>query len=419
MIGFHEALRTLGIKSKEQAFIGPRMVQIDLTDDCPNNCVGCWARSPFLHSGEKYDGLERGSLDLRTVLDLVDQLRDLGVEHIFFAGGGEPFAHPDIMEIIEAFKLARFEVTINTNLILVDLAKLEWLAELKPDNLIVSLWAGTRETYSAHHPNRTEKAFDDLTERITFLSELKKKKGQSVPQVKLYNVITRYNYTEIPRMIEYGREVGADIVELAAFDPIPRRTDIFLLSPEQIEWVTRWFENFSDKGKPEVWCQQMLRRLNHPDAIKGAYDNGVYYNTPCCAGWDYARITTSGLVHSCLKSHRIPIGSIKEHSFNEIWFSDSQNEFRRHTIKIDIDDPFLKQIGHDIDFPLPGCFRICDNLGANQGRNDQILGLDDDEKLLIEQMHKVVQAAGGKVSRPDLEAVYRKSNPDWKPEDER
>ena len=417
MIGFREALRVLGTMTGRRAFIGPKMVQIDLTDDCVSNCVGCWARSPFLHSDEKYDHMDRGTLNKEMVLGLAPQLRDLGVESVFFGGGGEPFCHPDVMEIIEAFKLARFQVTINTNFLLVDDQRLEWLLDLRPDQLVVSLWAGTARTYSVHHPNRTEHAFDDITRRLKFLANEKKKRDQEAPGVKLYNVITRYNYMEIPRMIRYGREVGAEVVELAVFDPIPRRTDLFLLSSEQIDWVVKWLTENRPDPPPELWCDQFLRRIQHPDAIdKGAYDNGVYLDTPCFAGWDYARITTTGLVHSCLKSHRIPVGDLKEHAFHDIWFSDTQNEFRRHTLAIDPKDPYLKDIGHEIDFPLPGCFRICDNLGANQARNDQVRGLSEEEVAMIDEM---VRAADGGADRAALERIYQGCNPEWSPDNER
>jgi hypothetical protein len=121
-------------------------------------------------------------------------------------------------------------------------------------------------------------------------------------------------------------------------------------------------------------------------------------------------VTTTGLVHSCLKSHRIPIGRLSTHSFHDVWFSDTQNEFRAHTVKIDAADPFLRRIGHDIDFPLPGCFRICDNLGMNQARNDQVHGLAEDERAMLGRMREAV-AAGA--DRAQLAAVYREFNPHW------
>jgi len=405
MIDLKQALRILGIRMGDRAFVGPQTVQIDLTDECNNNCVGCWARSPFLREEDNYDGLSKGTLDTAWVLNLIPDLKELGVEHIFLGGGGEPFCHMDIMRIIESFKVAKFQVTVNTNFTLLDEQRTRWLFDLRPDNLIVSLWAGTGETYSKLHPNKTSKTFERITENLLLLRRLKKENQIPTPRIKIYNVINRSNYSELAQMIRYGREVGVDLVEFAVFDPIPQRTDVFLLNPEQILFCQKFFENFVDNSPPEVHYRLFLRRLGHPDAVRGAYDNGIYLNTPCTAGWTYARITTVGEVHSCLKSHRIPVGNICKSSFRDIWFSEAQNEFRKNTIKIDVDNPYLKNIGHDIQFPLPGCFRICDNLGENLATNDFLHGLNDLELTMLSEMER---KAGEGAGIPELELLYKR-----------
>jgi len=37
-----------GVEDGKRAFIGPRIVQIDLTGKCNNDCIGCWVHSPFI-----------------------------------------------------------------------------------------------------------------------------------------------------------------------------------------------------------------------------------------------------------------------------------------------------------------------------------------------------------------------------------
>ena len=59
------------MRLKNRAFIGPETVQIDLTDDCTNNCLGCWARAPFLRDDDHYNTLDKGTLDTEFVLQLL------------------------------------------------------------------------------------------------------------------------------------------------------------------------------------------------------------------------------------------------------------------------------------------------------------------------------------------------------------
>jgi len=404
MIPFDLAARLTGVADGELAFVGPETVQIDLTDRCPNNCVGCWARSPFLLPHDRYDGLGRGELDADVVIRLLDELAELRVNRIFLGGGGEPFAHPDVMKVIEEAKKRRFLVTVNTNFLLLEPHTIEWLFSLGPDELIISLWAATAETYSKCHPSQTLQAFGKIIAGIEHLQNLKKAHKRSVPKIKLYQVICNLNYREIPDMAWLGHHLGVETVEYAAFDPIPGRTDQLLLLPHEIADALRLIDSIKDEPKlPRIDHELFVRRLGHIDAAKGAYDNGIYFNLHCYAGWFFARITTVGEFHSCLKSHRMPVGNIHDKSFAELWNSKAQREFRRHTFEIDVKDPYLKKIGHDIDFPLPGCFRICDNIGHNEliegyWKDFQSKGNDAITKLL--------KAARQGKSLDELEGIY-------------
>lgn len=407
MIPFDMMMRLVGVFDGETAFIGPETVQIDLTDTCPNNCVGCWARSPFLSPHESYDGLKRGELKFETVIKLLDELQQMRVNHIFFGGGGEPFAHPQIMKIIEEAKIRKFLVTINTNFILLDPHKIEWLFTLGPDLLIISLWAASDKTYALCHPNQTLGTFDRVIANIRHLQQLKKSYRKNVPAIKLYQVICSLNYEEIASMAWLAHKLGVEIIEYATFDPIPGRTDQFLLKPHQIAKVLNEVKSLSNNPiLPKIEHKLFTRRLKHPDATKGAYDNGIYFNLHCYAGWFFARITTVGEFHSCLKSHRIPIGNIHQSSFKELWNSPKQQEFRRHTFKIDVKDPYLRKIGHDINFPLPGCFRICDNIGQNELVEGYWQNVKSNYKDILD---KLLEAARANTSLDELEKLYNEA----------
>jgi len=404
---FEIMARLVGVFDSETALIGPETVQIDLTDSCPNNCIGCWARSPFLRPHDHYDGLARGELEFDAVVRLLDELAELKVSNIFLGGGGEPFAHPQIMRVIEEAKKRKFLVTINTNFILLDPHKIEWLFSLGPDFLIISLWAATPETYARCHPNQTPGTFDRVVANVKHLQQLKRAHQRAVPAVKLYQVICNANYHEIASMAWLGHKLGVESVEYAAFDPIPDRTEQFLPRPREIVESLSAIDSIKDNSMlPKIDHKLFTRRLRHPGAPQGDYDNGIYFNLHCYAGWFFARITTVGEFHSCLKSHRIPIGNIHQTSFKKLWNSELQREFRRHTFKIDVNDPYLKRIGHDINYPLPGCFRICDNIGQNELMEGYWQNACNSKKELLTKLHEA--AREGK-SLEELEMLYAES----------
>ncbi|MCZ7583830.1 MAG: SPASM domain-containing protein [Deltaproteobacteria bacterium] len=204
--------------------------------------------------------------------------------------------------------------------------------------------------------------------------------------MKIYQVVCSVNYREIGELIDYGKLVDADEVELSVFDPIPGRTSMFHLNDAQIRTVTRFFETFEQPDRPFVHHELFLRRLQNIDIAKGAFDNGIVASIPCAAGWFYARITTMGLVNGCLKAHRIPTGNLHKESFSNVWNGEAQNVFRRETKTIRADNPYLMNIGHDVRFGLPGCFRICDNLGQNQGIMRMAGGLSESDRAFVDRL---------------------------------
>jgi MoaA/NifB/PqqE/SkfB family radical SAM enzyme len=92
--------RFTGIIFGRRAFAGPIWVQIDLTNMCNNNCIGCWCNSPLLEEKRMSAFAKKQTLSFDVIKKLIDDLKDIGTERVFLCGGGEPTLHPDIKEII-------------------------------------------------------------------------------------------------------------------------------------------------------------------------------------------------------------------------------------------------------------------------------------------------------------------------------
>jgi len=356
-------LNILGVYHGSYAFKGPDCVQIDLTSNCNNNCVSCWCNSPLL-GDRAYQGSKKyKTLPTQLVKAVIDELKGMGTSELYFSGGGEPFMHPDILPIMKHAKSRGLHCCINTNFTRVDGLTAKKLVDFSIDELTISVWAATPETYVLTHPNKDGAMFYKIKSTLKLLNSLK---GSGNPRVKVYNVISNLNYKELEPMVEFAEETGCDSVEFTVVDTIPGATDQLLLSGKERQEALAQCENIRKrKNRVEIAnLGHFVRRLSDDCADKAQYDSGLLGRSPCYVGWVFSRIMSNGDVNFCLKAHRIPVGNLYKNSFYEIWNSKEQQIFRQKALKQDLSDPFFKGIGNDENCSM-GCYKSCDNLGHN------------------------------------------------------
>lgn len=366
-----------GIVDGQRAFLGPELLQLDPTNACNNDCIACWCRSPLLKERKIADEEESLSLPIDIIKQLLDDCAALGTTNVYLAGGGEPFMHPNILEIVEHIKKLGMACHINTNFTLVTRDMAERLVEMGVDHFIVSLWAATPKTYVACHPNKTEKDFENIIDVLQHLLAVRK---NGVPSVKLYNVIMNRNYFEIDAMVDLAYRLGVNFAEFTVADVIPGYTDQLLLNDEQRQEILRLCEISEKKERvqdtnTQIFLQEFKRRLTEEGAADGEYDQLMLTDIPCVIGWGFARVLPNGNVNACLKAHRLPVGNLHNNTFREIWNGRKQIEFRQKTRTGDPTDPYFFKIGNDVNSTKIGCHRGCDDIERNRrlwGRYQQL-----------------------------------------------
>jgi len=378
----------LGIFDKSRAFVGPFHVQIDLTNDCNNDCIGCWCNSPLLEEKTLKPEIKKQTLPLPIAKKLIDQLFELGTKEIYFSGGGEPFMHPHIFEILEYAKQRNFICYVNTNFTLLDKKKIERIIDLKVDHLTVSTWAGTAKTYAKTHPNKSKDTFKQIVDNLKFLNDRKK----VFPYVKLYNVIFNLNYHELKEMVSLAQNTNSDSLEFTLIDTIPDKTDKLLLNNQQIiklqadtAQILEKVGNDGNIGKVHLFrLDSFIRRIkSDSDLMNATYDRNIIDKMPCYVGWCFSRILPNGDVNPCLKAHRIPSGNLYQESFETIWNGKKQIYFRNKTLVCKKSDDFFKSIGNDPNTTEAGCYKSCDDVGRNHWMHKKIISLARFEKLAL------------------------------------
>lgn len=348
-----------GICDGKKAFRGPLSVQIDLTDNCNNNCLCCWCNSPLIKNAAQKSG--PSSLDRGIVLRTIDELKEMGVREITISGGGEPFIYPHLFEIIRQIKKRKIYCQLYTNFTLATEYSLKELMDLNLDRLVVSLWAGTAKTYHLLHPNKKQGCFDEIKDKLIYLSSIKKNKR--LPAVRIHHVINALNYQELAQMEDFAYQVKSDEVSFTVMDSVVGSTDALLLNNQQRQVVISEAKKLGKK-MPVYEIDEFIRRVSSKGSVMGRYDEKAIDETPCYVGWLFARIKADGNVNPCLKSHRLPVGNINNMSFKKIWDSSLQQAFRESAKTLEKKDPYLCQIGNGA-LDQAGCLRICDDLTRN------------------------------------------------------
>ena len=225
-------LQLSGVLNGKEAFAGPEILEIDVTNACNCDCVGCWNHSELL-GDDKYNGeMFKRRLPTEMILETIDAAAKLGSKMVQLSGAGEPFMHPDIMQITERVKSHGLKCTIITNGTLIDTKKARRLVELGIDDLTVSVWAGTPKMYKATHPKMKGNTIHKIRDTLRFIHDLKVEKGQYLPHVKIYNVISKINADGVTDMIDFAIDCLADYIEFTPIDIIPGKTDHLALDDE-------------------------------------------------------------------------------------------------------------------------------------------------------------------------------------------
>lgn len=225
-------LVSAGVLDGERVFAGPELFEIDLTNFCNLDCIGCWNHSPLMRD-KKFSGEEKKRrLPLEILLTLIDDAAALGAKKVQLSGAGEPFCHPDALAVIERIKAHGLECTVITNGTTLTEKICRRLVELGVDHLTVSVWAGTPKVYEATHPNQKGKTLLKLRKTLRLLHQIKSERRTYYPQVKIYHVVNHRNADDIDAMVTFAVESLAEYIEFTPIDVVPGYTDELALTDD-------------------------------------------------------------------------------------------------------------------------------------------------------------------------------------------
>ena len=310
---FREKLDTLGRESDEIA--APVHIRIKPTNVCGHNCSYCAYRVENLQLGQ--DMSVRDFIPREKILEIIDDIVEMGVKAVTFSGGGDPFCYPYLREA--AIKLSqssvKFAALTNGSLLKGEVAEVfaecaQWL------RVSIDGWDG--QSYS-NYRGVPQGEFGTVMANI---ANFKKLAGKCYLGVCI--IVNKDNSSHVYELVKQLKDTGVNSIKIAPCivsnegkanneyhqplfkvvkEQISRAKNEFL--SQDIEIFDSYHSQLETFAKKYTWCPY-LQIL----PVIGA-DLNIY---PC---QDKAYNLAEGL-----------IGSIKDVRFKDFWFSDKNKFFK-------------------------------------------------------------------------------------------
>lgn len=296
------------LRSKEH--FAPLQVHVVPTNRCNQNCSFCAYRMHGYSSSQNF-----GTGDVMPsakLMETINSCANMGVKALQYTGGGEPTVHPNIEQAFEltydcGLELALVSNGVNwSNKTIELLAGASWV-RVSVDAFSPALYSKTRRVPEAH--------FHKMLANLKALAKTK----EGVLGVGF--VITKENWQEVYQACRLFKEIGVDNFRISA-----------AFTDKGLSYFDGWFEDARDLVLETVadFNDDNFTVFNlFNDRISDLFDGVQNYdfcgmkNLVPYIGADQIVYTCCTLAYNDLGV----IGSIKDCTFEELWFSADVKEF--------------------------------------------------------------------------------------------
>ncbi|KIG15077.1 radical SAM domain protein [Enhygromyxa salina] len=297
--------------------LGPASVHIDVTNACNIDCVTCWDHSPHLQQPRPISW-KRQRADPAQFEQLLADIDSLGgLEAVIVSGMGEPFTHPQIYELLAAVKRRGLHLTVITNLLAADPAR---ILELEVDCLLLGIHAASERAYLDFHPSWSARDWQRLQSTLAQFSAAGRRGDKHV------HVICKHNAGELIAMIEQAARLHAARVNFKLAS-LRAGTEVVGIDADQRARL-RSGELAAAKQRAEA-----LGLAHNLDAFALQLEAGGLATAPidqvgCFMGQLYSRITVDGTVLYCCNTE-VVVGQLDANTrFSQLWHGPSWTALR-------------------------------------------------------------------------------------------
>ncbi len=300
-------------KLRRGQHVAPIRVQLVPTNRCNQACEGCAYRLRGYPSSEQFNNGD--SLSWEKLQQIVLDCKAMGVKAFEITGGGEPTVHPRFLDLCAKIMANDMDLGVVTNGFRWSEAHTSLLTRAKW--LRFSLDAGCARTYTSYRHASTE-AFDEVRANLRSVTEFPEK----ACLVGVGFVVNEKNWREVVQAAQNAKEDGANNFRISALFH-PQGPDYFRGFHEEASDLCREAENLTCDTF-QVF-NRFGDRIDDLYAANPDYSFCGYSKLTTYLGADYKAYTC------CMNAYnkRGFLGSFKDQSFREMWFSkETENRLR-------------------------------------------------------------------------------------------
>ncbi len=182
---------SLGIHNLSVTKRVPISAAIEITRRCNNNCVHCYNNLPL-----KDQSARQNEMSAAEHFRILEEIAAAGCLWVLFTGG-EIFARKDFLDIYTHAKQQGFLITLFSNGTLITPEIADYLVELPPFYIEITLYGRTRQTYE--QVTGVPGSYDRCLQGIRLLTE------RNLP-LKLKSMVLNINQNEIWEMKRFAEE---------------------------------------------------------------------------------------------------------------------------------------------------------------------------------------------------------------------
>ncbi len=209
---------------RQGAAVGPRRLQLVLTERCNLRCLSCHGGEVTRAEDEVPDGLLR-----RVLRDAIHQ----GVEEVYLVGGEIFLRRALSLRLMAMIKRAGLRGDLTTNGTLLDAAVVRRIVGLDWDRLQISLDGSDRETND--HLRPPAGSFDAVLAGLRRLQRRKQRVGADLPRVTLTTVLSRHNADQMADLVDLAADHGADEITFQSLKEMSPRCPDLHVPPEDMD----------------------------------------------------------------------------------------------------------------------------------------------------------------------------------------
>ena len=273
----------------------PFAASIEPTTACNLGCPEC-------PSGLKQFTRPIGRLQLDLHEKMLDQLgKQLFYINYYFQG--EPFLHPQFLDLIKAAHRRKIYTATSTNAHFITEKKAEEIVSSGLDRMIISIDGLTQETYEQY---RRKVKLEKVIQGTENMLRAKKKLNRNTPHLIFQFLVVRPNEHEVDDIVKLGDEMGVDEVRLKTAQLYDYENGNPLMPHN--EKYSRYRKNKAGKFVPKYHLKDHCWRMWSSTVL--TWDGKV---VPCCFDKDAKHV----------------LGDVTKTPFKKVWRHPQYQAFRK------------------------------------------------------------------------------------------